>query len=225
MATALIETAGLCKYFGKASSMVRALQDVTLRIEREDFVAIMGASGSGKSTFMHIVGCLAAPSAGTYLLDGIDTCRLSSTDLARTRNREIGFVFQSFNLLPRFSVLHNVELPMVYAAWGREQRRERAQELLRTVGLADRMDHCASELSGGQQQRVAIARALVNSPKLLLADEPTGALDSQTGTQIMELFQRLNRDGITIVLVTHDAGIASYANRTLLFHDGRVVDQ
>jgi putative ABC transport system ATP-binding protein len=223
MAKALIETIGLCKDYRDGVRRVRALDGVTLRINEGEFVAITGPSGSGKSTFMYVIGCLATPSEGLYRFDGIALAQASRADLARIRNERLGFVFQSFNLLPRSKVLDNVELPMIYAGRPRYQRRQRAIALLRAMGLEHRIDHRASELSGGEQQRVAIARAIVNRPKLLLADEPTGALDSRTGAQVMALFQQLNRDGTTIVLVTHDPGVAGYAHRALAFRDGRMV--
>ena len=202
---------------------VQALRDVSLEIVEGDFVAIMGASGSGKSTLMNILGCLDLPTQGSYYLAGEAVQTMVPDLLASVRNRRIGFVFQQFNLLPRASALENVELPMVYAGVPAQQRRERALAALQRVGLAERGAHTPTELSGGQQQRVAIARALVNHPQLILADEPTGALDSQTSRDIMELLTGLNRQGMTVVMVTHEADIAAWARRTLLFKDGQIV--
>ncbi|BAI72015.1 macrolide export ATP-binding/permease protein macB [Azospirillum sp. B510] len=202
---------------------VHALDDVSVTIGRGEFVAVMGPSGSGKSTFMNLLGCLDRPDAGRYRLDGREVSGLSSDALAAVRNRSIGFVFQSFNLLPRQSALDNVMLPMVYAGVGHALRAERARAALDAVGLGGRAVHMPTQLSGGQQQRVAIARALVNDPLLLLADEPTGALDSATSLEIIGLFQRLNRRGITIVLVTHEPEVARHAGRVLQFRDGRLI--
>jgi len=195
-----------------------------LSIDKGEYVAIMGPSGSGKSTLMNLVGCLDTPTAGSYLLNGHEVARMSDDELAAIRNREIGFVFQTFNLLPRTSALAQVELPLVYGGVPKRQRHERAVEALRAVGLADRMTHQPSELSGGQRQRVAVARALINRPSLILADEPTGNLDSKTGADIMALFDTLNRRGNTIVLVTHEEDIAEHARRIVRILDGRVVD-
>ncbi|WP_444544572.1 ABC transporter ATP-binding protein [Reticulibacter mediterranei] len=202
---------------------VYALQDVSLDIYPGEFVAIMGPSGSGKSTFMNLLGCLDRPTQGTYWLAGYLVSRLSNEALARVRNRLIGFVFQSFNLLSKDTALSNVELPMVYAGISREVRQRRARQALHLVGLGSRMDHKPMQLSGGQQQRVAIARSLVNSPSLLLADEPTGNLDSRTSIEIMALLQELNRQGLTIVLVTHEPDIARYTSRQVVFRDGRLL--
>ena len=202
---------------------MRALRDVSLEIEAGEFVAIMGPSGSGKSTMMNLLGCLDRPSAGQYFLDGEDVSSLSSDQLASTRNLKIGFVFQTFNLLARTSALDNVQVPLLYGNVQRTERRRRAERVLGEVGLADRLDHHPAQLSGGQQQRVAIARALVGEPRIILADEPTGALDSRTGLEIMGLCQRLNRDGMTVIVVTHEADVARFASRFIRFHDGRVV--
>ncbi|GLR78646.1 macrolide ABC transporter ATP-binding protein [Azospirillum oryzae] len=203
---------------------VHALDGVTVAIRRGEFVAVMGPSGSGKSTFMNLLGCLDRPDSGRYRLDGQEVAGLSSDALAAVRNRSIGFVFQSFNLLPRQTALDNVMLPMVYAGVGHARRVERALAALDSVGLRERARHRPTQLSGGQQQRVAIARALVNDPLLLLADEPTGALDTATSLEIIGLFQRLNRRGITVVLVTHEPEVARFAGRVLQFRDGRLLD-
>ncbi len=199
------------------------LQDVTLTIHDGAFVSIMGPSGSGKSTMMHIMGCLDVPSSGRYLLDGRRMDELSPTEMAHVRNRKIGFVFQNFHLLPRMTALQNVELPMAYAGVGRAKRRKEAERRLAEVGLENRLTHLPSALSGGQRQRVAIARALVNEPSVLLADEPTGALDSSTGQDIMSLFQSLNKTGVTVVVITHDPSVAEYAGRIVRLLDGRIV--
>ena len=219
----LIETTGLTRHYGSGEGVVVALQDVTVSIAPGAFVAAMGPSGSGKSTFLNLIGCLDRPTRGVYRLAGEDTAGLSPDRLAELRSRRLGFVFQSFNLLPRIDALANVELPMVYRGLARRARRDRAAEALRLVGLGDRMGHRPTQLSGGQQQRVAIARALVNGPDLLLADEPTGALDSWTGLEIMALFQGLNRAGVAVMMVTHDPDVAAFAGRTLRFRDGRLV--
>ena len=219
----LIQARDLVKTYHMGDQVVQALRGVSVDIAAGDLVAIMGASGSGKSTLMNILGCLDKPSSGQYRLAGEPVEGMRGDQLAAIRNRHIGFVFQQFNLLPRTSALENVELPMVYAGVGAAQRRERAAAALAQVGLGERMGHTPAELSGGQQQRVAIARALVNRPQLILADEPTGALDSQTSEEIMRLLTDLNRQGLTVVLVTHEADIAAWARRRILFRDGLIV--
>lgn len=216
----IIRTEGIQKFYHLGAETVKAVRGIDLLIQRGEFVAVMGPSGSGKSTFMNVLGCLDTPTAGKYWLNGQLVSELSEDELARVRNREIGFVFQTFNLLPRATCLHNVELPLVYAGVPARERRERAAAKLELVGLADRMDHKPPEISGGQRQRVAVARALVNEPALLLADEPTGNLDSATSTEIMDVLTTLNRDGQTIVLVTHEHDIAEYAKRQVHLRDG-----
>ncbi|TYO65349.1 ABC transporter ATP-binding protein [Bradyrhizobium hipponense] len=219
----MVTVSDLTKTYVVGQTAVPALRGVSLAIDSGEFVAVMGSSGSGKSTLMNLLGCLDAPSSGTYHLAGQDVLRLSSNKLAAVRNTSIGFVFQQFNLLARATALENVELPMVYAGLRRRERRRRAREALAQVGLSEREHHRPSQLSGGQQQRVAIARALVNQPLLLLADEPTGALDSVTSEEIMAALVRLNEGGLTVVVVTHDPEVARYARRVIHFKDGRVV--
>jgi putative ABC transport system ATP-binding protein len=218
----VILTQGLTRNYDMGGEVVHALRGIDVQIKKNEFVAIMGPSGSGKSTLMNLIGCLDTPTAGEYWLNGQKVSALSDDALARIRNKEIGFVFQTFNLLPRASALHNVELPLVYAGVGAKERRERAARALEHVGLGDRMEHRPNELSGGQRQRVAIARALVNQPSILLADEPTGNLDSATGEEIMRLFEELHRSGQTIILVTHEQDIAAHALRQIVLRDGLV---
>ncbi|HEX5091891.1 MAG TPA: ABC transporter ATP-binding protein [Burkholderiales bacterium] len=219
----LLRTRDLAKVYEVGDNRIPALDGVSVDIARGEFVAVMGPSGSGKSTFMNVIGCLDRATAGEYLLDGQPVAGLDTDALAAVRNRHIGFVFQSFNLLARTSALENVELPLVYAGVKAKERHARARQMLEGVGLAERAGHLPQQLSGGQQQRVAIARALVTQPALILADEPTGALDSRTSLEIMALFQSLNRQGMTVVLVTHEPDVARFARRVLRFRDGRVV--
>jgi putative ABC transport system ATP-binding protein len=222
----VISVRNLVKTYQVGEHVVKALRGVNLEVQRGEFLAVTGPSGSGKSTFMHIIGCLDRPTSGQYLLDGQDVSRLSKDALAAIRNKKIGFVFQGFNLLSRTSALDNVELPLLYGGGGMKgvDRRKRAMEVLTAVGLGDRADHHPNQLSGGQQQRVAIARALINNPSILLADEPTGNLDTRTSIEVMGIFQRLNQErGITVVLITHESDIAEYGTRTVLFRDGQVV--
>jgi len=219
----IIQIENLFKIYRNGSIEVTALRDVSFSVEVSEFVSIMGQSGSGKSTLMNILGCLDTMSGGKYFLDGEDVSKIKGKNLAQIRNRKIGFVFQSYNLLPRLNALQNVELPMIYAGTRGRKRRQAALEALDRVGLADRVHHKPAELSGGQKQRVAIARALVNNPAILLADEPTGNLDSRSGEEIMSIFQRLNREGVTIVMVTHEPDIANHTNRIVAFKDGRII--
>ena len=218
----LIETRDLWKTYAMGSEEIHALRGISIDIDRGEYVAIMGPSGSGKSTLMNLIGCLDTPSKGTYLLNGKHVGDMNDNELARIRNEEIGFVFQTFNLLPRATALHNVELPLVYAGVSATDREARARGALERVELGDRMTHRPNELSGGQRQRVAIARALVNNPSILLADEPTGNLDSKTGAEIMSLFEKLHLAGNTIVLVTHEADVAAFAHRAIHIRDGQV---
>jgi putative ABC transport system ATP-binding protein len=223
-AAPVIQVTNLHKYYDMGTTRVHALRGISLEIGRGEFVAIMGASGSGKSTFMNLLGCLDKPSEGIYLLDGTDVADLSRTELARIRNSHVGFVFQGFNLLNRTTALENVELPLIYAGTRAGERHRRSREALEKVGLGERIDHVPSQLSGGQQQRVAVARALVNHPSILLADEPTGNLDSRTSVEIMQIFQELNEsEHLTILLVTHEPDIAEYSKRIIHFRDGRVI--
>lgn len=219
----MLHVEGLTKSYKTGDSTLPILKGVSLLVEQGEFVAIMGPSGSGKSTFMNMLGCLDRPDTGTYMLDGIEVSSLKDQQLAHVRNQKIGFVFQSFNLLARSTSLHNVELPMMYANVSRSERRKRATEALKRVGLAERMHHKPTQLSGGQKQRVAIARALVNRPAILLADEPTGNLDSRSGIEIMAMFQELHAQGVTIILVTHELDIAQHAERIVTFKDGVII--
>lgn len=219
----MIRIRELVKRYQTGDQEIRALDGVSLAIDEGEFVAIMGASGSGKSTLMNILGCLDSPTSGQYEFEGLPLERYDDDALARIRNQKIGFVFQSFNLLPRTSAAENVELPMLYAGVSPAERKRRALEALRRVGLGERTDHKPNELSGGQQQRVSIARAIVNRPKILLADEPTGALDSRTSEEIMDLFTELNDQGMTVVLITHEPDVAEYAKRIIRFRDGRIL--
>ncbi|RQW85514.1 MAG: ABC transporter ATP-binding protein [Geobacter sp.] len=223
MGDMIVRVEEVSKVYSMGEQRVEALKDVSLEVESGDFVAIMGASGSGKSTFMNILGCLDIPTSGTYWLQGENVRGLSRRDLAEVRNRKIGFVFQGFNLLARTSALENVELPLIYGKVPNATRRERSLAALSLVGLADRAWHTGNQLSGGQQQRVAIARALVNEPAIILADEPTGNLDSVTSVEIMSIFQRLNRQGSTIIMVTHEPEIAAFTKRNVVFRDGRIL--
>ncbi len=219
---AVIQITNLKRTYQMGDTLVRALDGVTFNIKENEYLAIMGPSGSGKSTLMNMIGCLDTPSSGEYILNGNQVSQMDDAELAEVRNREIGFVFQTFNLLPRTSCLANVELPLIYAGMKSSERKERAAEVLEKVGLGDRMDHKPNELSGGQRQRVAIARALVNNPSILLADEPTGNLDSKTGDEIMLLFEELYRQGNTIILVTHEDEISKYSRRVVRLRDGLI---
>jgi putative ABC transport system ATP-binding protein len=222
MSDTIIRVEQVHKFYELGETRVHALRGISLQIQQGEFVAIMGASGSGKSTFMNMLGCLDRPSSGRYLLEGADVSQLDKANVAGIRNRELGFVFQGFNLLPRTTALENIMLPTLYGHYSKQERLQRAQRALDLVGLSDREYHVPSQLSGGQQQRVAIARALVNHPSVLLADEPTGNLDSRTSVEIMEILQRLNREGLTIVLITHEPDIARFAHRMIVFRDGKV---
>ncbi|MZQ87124.1 ATP-binding cassette domain-containing protein [Paenibacillus sp. 5J-6] len=219
----IIELTGVTKSYARGDEELQILKGITLHIAKGDFVAIIGPSGSGKSTLMNTIGLLDIPTSGTYSLDGVSTVKMSDNGLAELRNRKIGFIFQQFNLLPRLSAIENVELPMIYAGITAKQRREQAQRMLEKLGMGQRGHHKPSELSGGQQQRVAIARALAISPSLILADEPTGALDSKTGIEVLELIQELNQQGNTIVLITHDNHIADHAKRVVTLRDGEII--
>src|SRR5690625_1263706 len=218
----MIHLQKVMKSYPVAGDDLVVLKDINLQINKGEFVAIMGPSGSGKSTLMNIIGCLDKPSSGEYLLNGKQVSDYDEKELAQVRNQSVGFVFQQFQLLPRLNALQNVELPMIYAGIGKNERIQRAKEALEKVGLSDRADHLPNALSGGQKQRVAIARAIVNEPDIILADEPTGALDSKTGVQIMDMFTMLNKEGTTVILVTHEAEIASYAERTVFVRDGKL---
>ncbi len=220
----LIDIDDITKIYQMGSEEVRALDGVTLDVEEGEYMAIMGPSGSGKSTLMNMIGCLDTPTSGTYFLNGANVGTMTDDELAEIRNREIGFVFQTFNLLPRVDCMQNAELPLIYAGMPRAERRERAAEALRNVGLGDRMDHRPNELSGGQRQRVAVARALVNRPSIILADEPTGNLDTETGDEIMRLFEALYRQGNTLLVVTHEEEIAHHARRIIRLRDGKLVN-
>ncbi len=223
MARPVIELRAVSKIYGSGDTIVRAVDRVDLIVERGDYVAVMGASGSGKSTLMNIIGCLDGPTTGRYLLDGVDVRRLDERRQATIRNRKIGFIFQSFNLIPRTSAQSNVELPLAYAGLKSAERRPRAVAALERVGLGDRAHHLPSQLSGGQQQRVAIARAIATNPVLLLADEPTGALDSRSTEEVLQLFEGLNRAGRTLVVITHEADVAAHAQRVIRMRDGRII--
>jgi putative ABC transport system ATP-binding protein len=222
--SAVLDVLAVTKEYGEAATVVHALRGVSLTVERGEYVAIMGSSGSGKSTLMNILGCLDVPTSGRYRLDGVDVSRLTDRQLALVRNRRIGFVFQAFNLIPRTTALANVELPLAYAGLKRADRRRRAADALAMVGLSDRAGHEPNQLSGGQQQRVAVARALVTAPALVLADEPTGNLDTQSSTEVLAVLDRLNRSGRTIVLITHESDVAAHARRLIRLVDGQVVE-
>ena len=223
MKEVMISIDQISKVYRMGDEIINALKSVTLSIHKNEYVALMGPSGSGKSTLMNILGCLDSPTAGTYVLNGIDVSLMSDGELAEVRNKQIGFVFQTFNLLPRLTSLDNVALPLVYAGYSKQQRIEKASEALHKVGLGDRMSHKPNELSGGQKQRVAIARALVCDPKVIFADEPTGNLDSKSGATVMNILERLNKEGKTIILVTHDMNVALHANRIVTIHDGEII--
>ncbi len=221
--TPLISTKNLCKYYGEEDNLTKAVDNITLKIEKGEFVSIIGPSGSGKSTLMHIVGCLDKPTSGQYFLNSKQLMQFSENELAKIRNEQIGFVFQSFNLLPRTSAQKNVELPLVYAKVAAADREKRAQTLLKKLGLGEKFSSTPAKLSGGQQQRVAIARALVNNPLILLADEPTGNLDTKASYEIMDILRNLNREGITVIMITHEADIARQAKRIISMRDGKIV--
>ena len=222
MSSSIIQAANLRKTYEVGGTLVHALDGLDVQIEKGAYIALMGTSGSGKSTLMNVLGCLDTPTSGAYVLNGNDVSSLSDDELAEIRNKEIGFVFQTFNLLPRYTALENVALPMIYAGIPKEERLSRAESVLHKVGLGDRMDHKPNELSGGQRQRVAVARALVMNPSIILADEPTGNLDSVTSDGIMELFGEINRDGNTVIVVTHEEDIAAHAERIIRLKDGRI---
>lgn len=221
----VIDLKNITREFIVGQQIVRALRGIDVEVQRNEYAALMGPSGSGKSTLMNVIGCLDTPTAGSYLLNKKDVSRMEDSELAEIRNTEIGFVFQTFNLLPRYSSLENVALPLVYAGWSKKDRLERAAEVLEQVGLADRMTHNPNELSGGQRQRVAVARALVNKPSIILADEPTGNLDTKTSHEIMALFNEIHSNGNTVILVTHEEDIAEHANRVIRLRDGIVESQ
>ncbi len=222
--SSIIRIENVSKVYDTGAVQVHALRDVSLSIDEGDFVAIMGQSGSGKSTLMNILGCLDMPTSGVYELDGLNISKMESRELSSIRNKKIGFVFQSFNLIPRTSSLKNVELPMIYAKMGKKERQKRAIELLEKVGLGERIEHMPNEISGGQKQRIAIARALANKPSIILADEPTGNLDTFSSEEIMNLFTELNNEGVTVIIVTHEDNIAEYTKRIIRFRDGQIIE-
>lgn len=222
MSKSLIDIKNIKRDFVLGSEIINVLKGIDLQINKGEYVALMGPSGSGKSTLMNILGCLDTPTSGRYILNGKDVSQMHDDDLAEIRNKEIGFVFQTFNLLPRTTALDNVALPMIYAGYSKTERNERAKEVLTQVGLSDRMDHQPNQLSGGQRQRVAVARALVNNPSIILADEPTGNLDSKTSIEIMNLFNEIHKNGNTVILVTHEEDIAKYAHRIIRLKDGMI---